>query len=180
MATPELLTPFAVDWLPSRRELRRYDFAWNALREARAWGAEAVYTWVPQAALLKMAKLGAVHPRVAALDGDVQNSTYTEIFHKAFPDRFFQGFIAEQNMVAAAVGFSARGWTPFAATFACFLGRAFEAMANASAAVADLERGAGNLGAGVASYVLRKASSMLRETGPVTSSMSACLGEATK
>jgi transketolase len=73
-----------------------------------------------------LAKLGAVHPMVAALDGDVQNSTYTEIFHKAFPDRFFQGFIAEQNMVAAAVGFSARGWTPFAATFACFLGRAFD------------------------------------------------------
>jgi transketolase len=73
-----------------------------------------------------LAKLGKVHPMVIALDGDVQNSTYTETFHKAFPDRFFQGFIAEQNMVAAAVGFSARGWTPFAATFACFLGRAFD------------------------------------------------------
>jgi len=73
-----------------------------------------------------LAKLGAVHPLVVALDGDVQNSTYTDVFHKAFPDRFFQGFIAEQNMVAAAVGFSARGWTPFAATFACFLGRAFD------------------------------------------------------
>ncbi|HVB98096.1 MAG TPA: transketolase [Candidatus Dormibacteraeota bacterium] len=73
-----------------------------------------------------LAKLGAVHPRVVALDGDVQNSTYTETFHNAFPDRFFQGFIAEQNMVATAAGFSARGWTPFAATFACFLGRAFD------------------------------------------------------
>jgi transketolase len=73
-----------------------------------------------------LAKLGANHPRVVALDGDVQNSTYTETFHKAFPDRFFQGFIAEQNMVATAAGFSARGWTPFAATFACFLGRAFD------------------------------------------------------
>ncbi len=73
-----------------------------------------------------LAKLGEVNPKVVALDGDVQNSTYTETFHKAFPDRFFQGFIAEQNMVATAVGLSARGWTPFAASFACFLGRAFD------------------------------------------------------
>jgi glycosyltransferase involved in cell wall biosynthesis len=49
-----LVTPFDVDWLPSRRELRRYDFAWASLRAARAWGAEVVYTWVPQAALLAL------------------------------------------------------------------------------------------------------------------------------
>lgn len=73
-----------------------------------------------------LAKLGANHPRVVTLDGDVQNSTHTDTFRKAYPDRFFQGFIAEQNMVATAAGFSARGWTPFAATFACFLGRAFD------------------------------------------------------
>ncbi len=73
-----------------------------------------------------LAKLGQVCPGVVALDGDVQNSTFTETFRKAFPSRFFQGFIAEQNMVAASVGFSARGWIPFAATFACFLGRAFD------------------------------------------------------
>lgn len=47
-------TPFQVRWLPSRRALRRYDFAWGALRQARAWGAEAVYTWVFQAALLAL------------------------------------------------------------------------------------------------------------------------------
>ncbi len=49
-----LVTPFDVDWLPSRRELRRYDFAWNAIKAARAWEAEAVYTWVPQAGLLAL------------------------------------------------------------------------------------------------------------------------------
>ncbi len=49
-----LVTPFEVRWLPSRRALRRYDFAWSALSEAVAWGAEAVYTWVPQAALLAL------------------------------------------------------------------------------------------------------------------------------
>ena len=49
-----LQTPFQVRWLPSRRALRRYDFAWGALRQARVWGAEAVYTWVFQAALLAL------------------------------------------------------------------------------------------------------------------------------
>ena len=49
-----LSTPFELRWLPSRRALRRYDFAWSALRQARAWGAEAVYTWVFQAALLAL------------------------------------------------------------------------------------------------------------------------------
>jgi len=49
-----LQTPFQVRWLPSRRALRRYDFAWGALRQAQVWGAEAVYTWVFQAALLAL------------------------------------------------------------------------------------------------------------------------------
>jgi glycosyltransferase involved in cell wall biosynthesis len=49
-----LESSFAIDWLPSNPRLRRYDFAWNALRAARAWKAEAVYTWVPQAGLLAL------------------------------------------------------------------------------------------------------------------------------
>jgi transketolase len=69
-------------------------------------------------------KLGAVNPRIVALDGDVQNSTFSEFFAKAYPDRFFQGYIAEQNMIATAVGLAARGFVPFAASFACFLTRA--------------------------------------------------------
>jgi transketolase len=71
-------------------------------------------------------RLAAVNPRILALDGDVQNSTFAEIFGRAHPDRFFQGFIAEQNMVAAAVGLAARSFVPFVATFACFLARAFD------------------------------------------------------
>jgi transketolase len=71
-------------------------------------------------------KLGAVLPAAVALDGDVQNSTFSQTFREAYPDRFFQGFIAEQNMIAAAVGLSARGFTPFAVTFACFLSRGFD------------------------------------------------------
>lgn len=70
--------------------------------------------------------LGDANPLVVALDADVKNSTFTEAFGKRFPDRFFENFIAEQNMVGAAVGVSAAGYIPFAATFACFLTRAYD------------------------------------------------------
>src|SRR5581483_6674171 len=73
-----------------------------------------------------LAALGKADPRVCVLDGDVENSTYTEDFQKAFPDRFFEMFIAEQNMVGAAMGLSAHGRIPFASTFACFLSRAYD------------------------------------------------------
>jgi transketolase len=71
-----------------------------------------------------LAALGGVDPRVVALDADVKNSTYSDRFEKAFPDRFFQFFIAEQAMVGAAMGLAARGAIPFPSTFACFLTRA--------------------------------------------------------
>ncbi|MGH2398737.1 MAG: transketolase, partial [bacterium] len=70
--------------------------------------------------------LGAARPDVVALDGEVSNSTYSEDFAKAFPTRFFEMYIAEQQMVAAAVGLQARGYAPFASTFAAFLTRAYD------------------------------------------------------
>jgi len=70
--------------------------------------------------------LGSVNPLVVGLDADVKNSTYTDKFGKKFPDRFFENFIAEQNMVGAAAGLAACGKIPFAATFACFLTRAYD------------------------------------------------------
>jgi transketolase len=70
--------------------------------------------------------LGTVNSLVVGLDADVKNSTYTEKFGKKFPDRFFENFIAEQNMVGAAAGLAACGKIPFAATFACFLTRAYD------------------------------------------------------
>ena len=57
---------------------------------------------------------------VAAIDGEVGNSTYLEEVLKDTPDRYFEAYIAEQMMIATAVGFQVRGWTPFAATFAAF------------------------------------------------------------
>jgi transketolase len=71
-----------------------------------------------------LAKLGAADPRVVVLDADVKNSTYTDRFEKVAPDRFYENFIAEQVMVGAAMGLSARGAIPFPSTFACFLYRA--------------------------------------------------------
>jgi transketolase len=68
--------------------------------------------------------LGRVDPRVVALDADVGNSTFSEKFEKAYPDRFYQMFIAEQAMVGAAMGLAARGAIAFPSTFACFLTRA--------------------------------------------------------
>ncbi len=69
-------------------------------------------------------KLASVDPRVVALDADVKNSTFSERFEAAHPDRFFQFFIAEQVMVGAAMGLAARGAVPFPSTFAAFLTRA--------------------------------------------------------
>jgi transketolase len=68
--------------------------------------------------------LGAIDPRVVALDADVKNSTFSERFEKAYPDRFYQMFIAEQVMIGAAMGLASRGAVPFPSTFACFLERA--------------------------------------------------------
>jgi transketolase len=73
-----------------------------------------------------LAALALVDSRVVVLDGDVKNSTYTEEFEKAAPDRFIQGYIAEQNMTGMAMGMAARGRVPFVATFACFLTRAYD------------------------------------------------------
>jgi transketolase len=73
-----------------------------------------------------LAALGEANPSVVALDADVKNSTYTDKFGKQFPDRFFENFIAEQNMLGAAAGLAACGRIPFAATFAAFFTRAYD------------------------------------------------------
>jgi transketolase len=73
-----------------------------------------------------LAKLGEIDPSVVVLDGDVKNSTGTESFAEKFPDRFFEAYIAEQNMVGVALGLAACGKRLFAATFAAFLSRAYD------------------------------------------------------
>jgi transketolase len=82
--------------------------------------------------------LGAARGDVVALDGEVSNSTYSEIFAAAHPDRYFEMFIAEQQMIAAAVGMQVRGWTPYASTFAAFLTRAYDFIRMAAVSRANL------------------------------------------
>jgi transketolase len=73
-----------------------------------------------------LVKIAEKDPRIVALDGDTKNSTFSEKLLKAYPQRFFEMFIAEQNMVGAATGLAARGKIPFVSTFAAFMTRAFD------------------------------------------------------
>ncbi|MFH0901634.1 MAG: transketolase [Pseudomonadota bacterium] len=73
-----------------------------------------------------LARLGMVDNRIVVLDSEVKNSTYAEKFKDRFPERFVECFIAEQNMVGAAMGLAAEGFVPFASTFAAFLSRAYD------------------------------------------------------
>jgi len=70
--------------------------------------------------------VGDMRPEVVVLDGEVSDSTRTGFFADAHPERFFECYIAEQQMIAAAVGMQVRGWIPYAATFAAFLSRAYD------------------------------------------------------
>lgn len=79
-----------------------------------------------------LAALGTARADVVALDGEVGDSTRTEVFAKEHPDRFFECYIAEQQLVASAVGIAARGWVPYAATFAAFFTRAHDFLRMAS------------------------------------------------
>jgi transketolase len=63
---------------------------------------------------------------LVSLDGEVSNSTRAEYFKEAHPDRFFEMYIAEQNMVGAALGLACRGKLPFVSTFGAFMTRAFD------------------------------------------------------
>ena len=83
--------------------------------------------------------LGDGRGDVVALDGEVSNSTFAEIFRDAHPDRYFEMYIAEQQMVAAAVGIQVRGWKPYASTFAAFLSRAYDFVRMAAISRANLK-----------------------------------------
>ncbi len=82
--------------------------------------------------------LGAADPKVVALDGEVKNSTFALEFAQAYPGRYFEMFIAEQQMVAAATGLAACGYKPFASTFAAFFTRAYDFIRMGAISLADL------------------------------------------
>jgi len=82
--------------------------------------------------------LGTVAPEVVALDAEVKNSTFSEIFEQAFPKRFVECYIAEQNMVGMGVGFAHMGKMPFISTFGCFFTRAYDQIRQAAIGQAPL------------------------------------------
>ncbi|MFC4008019.1 transketolase [Nonomuraea purpurea] len=125
----------AVDELGGRRDLRveghrpeeapePYRFASKPLELPAYEVGEKVATRTAYGQAL--AALGAARGDVLALDGEVADSTRTEAFGKEFPERFFEMYIAEQQLVAAAIGLQVRGLRPYAATFAAFLTRAHD------------------------------------------------------
>ncbi|GAA2249229.1 transketolase [Streptomyces ruber] len=85
-----------------------------------------------------LAALGSARGDVVALDGEVGDSTRAEYFAKEHPERFFEAYIAEQQMVANAVGLASRGWVPYASTFAAFLTRAHDFVRMAAVSGAGL------------------------------------------
>ena len=96
-----------------------------------------------------LVRIGEVDPRIVAMDGDTKNSTFSEKFHRKFPNRFTECFIAEQNMVGLASGFSARGKVPFASTFACFLARACDQIRVAGISRANIKLAGSHVGASI-------------------------------
>jgi transketolase len=93
--------------------------------------------------------LGNLRGDVVALDGEVSNSTHSEDFREAHEDRYFEMFIAEQQLIAAAVGFQVRGWVPFASTFSAFLTRAYDFIRMAAISRADIRLSGSHAGVSI-------------------------------
>ena len=85
-----------------------------------------------------LAALGSSRKDIVALDGEVSNSTFADIFAAAHPERYFEMYIAEQQMVAAAVGMQTRGWVPFTSSFAAFFARAYDFIRMAAVSSANI------------------------------------------
>ena len=85
-----------------------------------------------------LAALGSARREVVSLDGEVSNSTHADIFAAAHPERYFEMYIAEQQLIAAAIGMQVRGWVPFASTFAAFMSRAYDFIRIAAVSRADI------------------------------------------
>jgi transketolase len=93
--------------------------------------------------------LGSMRGDVVALDGEVSNSTHSELFAKAHPDRYFEMFIAEQQLVSAAIGMQVRDWVPFASTFAAFFSRAYDFIRMAAISRANIRLSGSHAGVSI-------------------------------
>ncbi len=93
--------------------------------------------------------LGDANPLIVGLDGEVSNSTFAEEFAKAHPERFFEQYIAEQQLVASAVGMSVRHKIPFASTFAAFFTRAYDFIRMAAISRANIRLSGSHAGVSI-------------------------------
>jgi transketolase len=93
--------------------------------------------------------LGSARGDIVALDGEVSNSTFAELFAKSHPERYFEMYIAEQQLIAAAVGLQARGWNAFASTFAAFFSRAYDFIRMAAISRANLRLSGSHAGVSI-------------------------------
>ena len=96
-----------------------------------------------------LAKLGGANPNVVALDGDTKNSTYAEQFMERYPNRYFEMFIAEQNLVGAGIGLAKRGKIPFVSTFAAFLSRAYDQIRMSAISQANIKYAGSHCGVSI-------------------------------
>jgi transketolase len=125
VAKPQAATPRRPGRAPAPVDLPRYELA-AKVATRRAYGDA-------------LAALGSQRPEIVGLDGEVSNSTYADLFAHAHPERYFEMFIAEQQLVAAAVGLQVRGWKPFASTFAAFFTRAYDFIRMAAISRANIK-----------------------------------------
>jgi transketolase len=121
-----IAAPPAAPAMPARSEPIGFEAATAAAPKVAAALADKGMMSPRRAFGLALKALGAADPSVVALDADVKNSTYALDFAEAYPDRYFEARIAEQNMISAAAGLSSGGMVPFASTFGRFLERAFD------------------------------------------------------
>jgi transketolase len=96
-----------------------------------------------------LAALGDARGDVVVLDAEVSNSTHSEDFKKAHADRFFEMYIAEQQMIAAAVGMQVTRLVPFASTFAAFLTRAYDFIRMAAVSRANIRLAGSHAGVSI-------------------------------
>ncbi len=116
--------------IPVPRSGRRY-FANTSGRSARQ-PKYVVPTSPRKACGNALVRLAHAYQNLIVLDGEVKNSTYTELFQNEQPERFIESYIAEQNMVGMAIGLASRGMLPVSSTFAAFFTRAFDQLRMAS------------------------------------------------
>ena len=128
--------PFDAKQRESRTlELPRYDVG-DEVATRKAYGDALV-------------AIGKADGSVVALDGEVSNSTYADEFAKEIPQRYFEMYIAEQQLLAAAVGLQVRGWKPFGSTFAAFLSRGYDFIRMAAISRANIRLAGSHAGVSI-------------------------------